>query len=90
MNGDRPAMASAVELAATGAPLPSSLAEAAMAELMEGLAPATHVAALLAMLRVRGETAEELAAFARVMRARSVRVDAPDGSVDLCGTGADG
>jgi anthranilate phosphoribosyltransferase len=42
------------------------------------------------MMRVRGETPEEVAAFARVMRARAVRVEAPDGAVDLCGTGADG
>jgi anthranilate phosphoribosyltransferase len=90
VTGDRPAMAAAVELVAGGAPLPAPLAEAAMQELMDGAAPAPQVAALLAMLRVRGETAEEVAAFARVMRAKAVRVDAPDGSVDLCGTGADG
>ena len=86
----RPAVSAAVELVAAGAVLPAPLAEAAMEELMAGSAPATQVAALLAMLRVRGETPEELAAFARVMRSRAVRVDAPDGSVDLCGTGADG
>ena len=86
----RPAVAAAVTLAASGAVLPAPLAEAAMEELMDGAAPATQVAALLGMLRVRGETPEELAAFARVMRARAVRVDAPDDAVDLCGTGADG
>lgn len=85
----RPAVRAAVELAAAGAVLPAPLAEAAMEELMDGSAPATQVAALLAMLRLRGETPEELAAFARVMRARAVRVEAPDGAVDLCGTGAD-
>jgi anthranilate phosphoribosyltransferase len=61
-----------------------------MEELMDGGAAEIQVAALLAMLRMRGETAEELAAFARVMRSRAIRVEAPDGSVDLCGTGADG
>jgi anthranilate phosphoribosyltransferase len=86
----RPAVRAAVELAAAGAVLPAPLAEAAMEELMGGQAPATQVAALLAMLRLRGETPEELAAFARVMRARAVRVEAPDDAVDLCGTGADG
>lgn len=86
----RPAVAAAVELVANGAPMPAPLAEAAMDELMDGRAPATQVAALLAMLRQRGETPEELAAFARVMRNRAVHVDAPDGAVDLCGTGADG
>jgi anthranilate phosphoribosyltransferase len=86
----RPAVTAAVELAAGGAPLPAALAEAAMEELMDGAASEVQVAALLAMLRMRGETAEELAAFARVMRSRAVRVDAPEGAVDLCGTGADG
>ena len=71
----RPAVRAAVELVAAGAVLPAPLAEAAMDELMDGTAPATQVAALLAMLRVRGETPEELAAFARVMRARAVAVD---------------
>ena len=88
--GHRPAMAAAVELVAGGGTLPAPLAEAAMEELMDGAAPPVQVAALLGMLRVRGETAEEVAAFARVMRARSVRVEAPDDAVDLCGTGADG
>jgi anthranilate phosphoribosyltransferase len=86
----RTAIAAAVELAAGGGTLPAQLAEAAMEELMDGAASPIQVAALLAMLRVRGETPEELAAFARVMRSRAVRVEAPNGAVDLCGTGADG
>jgi anthranilate phosphoribosyltransferase len=92
MSGEehRLAVAAAVELVAGGGTLPAPLAEAAMEELMDGAAPPLQVAALLAMMRVRGETPEEVAAFARVMRARAVRVDAPDDAVDLCGTGADG
>jgi len=86
----RPAVAAAVELVAGGGMLPAALAEAAMEELMDGSAPPLQVAALLAMMRVRGETPEEVAAFARVMRARAVHVDAPEGALDLCGTGADG
>jgi len=84
------AVASAVDVVAGGATLPVNLATAAMDELMDGGASPVQVAALLAMLRVRGETADELAAFARVMRARAVRVAAPADAVDLCGTGADG
>lgn len=86
----RPAVAAAVEVVAGGGTLPAPLAQAAMEELMDGSAPPVQVAALLAMMRVRGETAEEVAAFARVMRSRAVAVDAPAGAVDLCGTGADG
>jgi anthranilate phosphoribosyltransferase len=86
----RAAVAAACEIVAGGGTMPSPLAEAAMEELMDGIAPPVQVAALLAMLRLRGETPEELAAFAAVMRSRAIRVDAPDGAVDLCGTGADG
>jgi anthranilate phosphoribosyltransferase len=86
----RPAMAAAIEVAAGGGHLPLPLAEAAMEELMDGVASPVQVAALLAMLRVRGETPEEVAAFARVLRSRAVRVAVPDDAVDLCGTGADG
>jgi anthranilate phosphoribosyltransferase len=86
----RPAVTAAVELVAGGGTLPAPLAEAAMEELMDGVASPVQVAALLGMLRVRGETPEEVAAFARVMRARAVRVEAPEDAVDLCGTGADG
>jgi anthranilate phosphoribosyltransferase len=86
----RPAVAAAVELVAGGGTLPAPLAEAAMEQLMDGSASPVQVAALLGMMRVRGETPEEVAAFARVMRARAVHVEAPDDAVDLCGTGADG
>jgi anthranilate phosphoribosyltransferase len=42
-------------------------------------------------LRMKGETVEEITAFARVMRARAVTVSLPgDGLLDLCGTGGDG
>src|SRR5919106_2222096 len=86
----RAAVAAAATLVSNGAVLPAPLAEAAMEELMDGGAPALQVAALLGMLRVRGETPEEVAGFARVMRDRAVRVEAPEDAVDLCGTGADG
>jgi anthranilate phosphoribosyltransferase len=86
----RPAVAAAIELVSAGATLPAVLAEAALEEMVEGAAPPVQVAALLAMLRLRGETSEELAAFARVMREHAVRVHAPEDAVDLAGTGADG
>ncbi len=41
-------------------------------------------------LRVRGETVDEIAAAARAMRARMNRVTAPDGAMDIVGTGGDG
>ena len=83
-------MAAAIELVCAGATLPAALAEATMEEMVQGGAPPVQVAALLAMLRLRGETSEELAAFARVMREHAVRVAVPPDAIDLAGTGADG
>ena len=88
-NNTQTAIATAIELVAAGKELSVELAESVMAELMDGEAVPVQVAALLAMLHVRGETATELAAFARIMRARAVSVAAPLEAVDLCGTGAD-
>jgi anthranilate phosphoribosyltransferase len=65
-------------------------ARGAMGSVMDGEATPAQLAALLVALRMRGETVEELAGFAAAMRERVVRVDAPDGVVDTCGTGGDG
>jgi anthranilate phosphoribosyltransferase len=57
---------------------------------MDGEATPSQLAALLVALRMRGETADELAGFAGAMRERVVRVSAPPGTIDLVGTGGDG
>ncbi|MGH7546666.1 MAG: anthranilate phosphoribosyltransferase [Gemmatimonadales bacterium] len=55
---------------------------------MRGDATAAQIAALLMGLRVKGETAEEIAGAARALRAVMVRVEARgDHLVDTCGTG---
>ena len=70
----------------------SSMDEArlAMGSVMDGEATPAQLAALLVALRMRGETVEELAGFAAAMRERVVQVDAPDGAIDVVGTGGDG
>ncbi len=65
-------------------------ARGAMGSVMDGEATPAQLAALLVALRMRGETTDELAGFAGAMRDRVVRVDAPDGTIDLVGTGGDG
>ncbi len=62
----------------------------AMGAVMDGEATPAQLAALLMGLRMRGETVDELAGFATAMRDRVVRVRAPDGAVDIVGTGGDG
>lgn len=49
-----------------------------------------QIAALLTALKLRGETAEEIAGAAKVLRAKASPFNAPEGTVDLCGTGGDG
>src|SRR5918992_3868103 len=81
----RAALASVVE----GRTLGRDEARLAMGAVMDGEATPAQLAALLVALRMRGETIEELAGFAAAMRQRVVRVDAPEGTIDTCGTGGD-
>jgi len=81
----RAALAAVVD----GRTLTMDEAHAAMGSVMDGEATPAQLAALLVALRMRGETIEELAGFAAAMRDRVVRVDAPDGTIDTCGTGGD-
>ena len=64
-------------------------AAAAFDEIMAGNASPAQVAAVLAALRVKGETADEVAGAARALRSAMIRIDAddPDSLVDTCGTG---
>lgn len=66
-------------------------AEEVMHEIMRGDATPAQIGALLIALCMKGETVEEIAGFARAVRANAVRV-APqcDSLLDTCGTGGDG
>jgi anthranilate phosphoribosyltransferase len=70
--------------------LPSELASAMIQSLLAGELTPTQIGGLLFGLRVKGESAEEIAAFAKTLREASHRINAPDGTVDTCGTGGDG
>jgi len=48
------------------------------------------IAQFLVALAEKGETADEIAGFASALMTRAVRVEAPAGAVDLCGTGGSG
>jgi len=72
-----------------GGTLSMQEAHAAMGAVMDGEATPAQLAAFLMGLRMRGETADELAGFAQAMRERVIRVDAPEGAIDVVGTGGD-
>ncbi|MBB3712575.1 anthranilate phosphoribosyltransferase [Limimaricola variabilis] len=81
----KPLIAAALE-----GPLSTEQAEAAFGILFDGDATPAQMAAFLVTLRMRGETVPEIAAAARVMRARCLKVAAPEGAIDIVGTGGDG
>ncbi|MBU2958702.1 anthranilate phosphoribosyltransferase [Paracoccus sp. 1_MG-2023] len=71
-------------------PLTGPEAEEAFSILFDGAATPAQIGGLLMALRVRGETVDEIAAAASAMRARMNRITAPDGAMDIVGTGGDG
>jgi anthranilate phosphoribosyltransferase len=71
-------------------PLSSEAAAAAFDLLFDADLPEQEIAPFLVVMARRGETATEIAAAARAMRARMIAVDAPAGAIDVCGTGGDG
>lgn len=65
-------------------------ADAAFAAILDGTVPDEVIADFLVRLSERGETAIEIAAAAQAMRARMIAISAPEGAIDVCGTGGDG
>ncbi|HZJ10181.1 MAG TPA: anthranilate phosphoribosyltransferase [Trueperaceae bacterium] len=75
-----------------GATLSAARARDVMGRLMDGKLSQMQAAALLAALRTRGESVDEIVGFAQAMRERAVkvpvRVEGP--LIDTCGTGGTG
>jgi anthranilate phosphoribosyltransferase len=78
-----------IDHAADG-PLNREEAAQAFEILFDGEATPSQIGGLLMALRTRGETVDEYAAAASVMRAKCHKVKAPDGAIDIVGTGGDG
>jgi anthranilate phosphoribosyltransferase len=90
MSGNGTDLKAHIATVADGRPLSAAEAEAAFDVIMSGEATPSQIGGLLMALRVRGETVEEITGAARAMRAKMLPIDAPDGAIDLCGTGGDG
>ena len=71
-------------------PLTRAEAETAFQALFDGAATPAQMGGFLMALRTRGETVDEFAAAASVMRSKCLPVRAPDGAMDIVGTGGDG
>ena len=74
---------------AAGRPLSREDAAAAFDLLLSGAATPAQIGAFLMALRVRGESVDEIAGAVTAMRAKMVRVEAPDDAIDIVGTGGD-
>ncbi|MFA4893793.1 anthranilate phosphoribosyltransferase [Brevundimonas sp.] len=85
-DGFKPLLAKLVE----GQVLTTDEAHAFFAACLRGEPTPAQVAAAVTALRIRGETVEEIAAFATAMRDAALRLDHPYDVIDTCGTGGDG
>ncbi|MBK8469605.1 MAG: anthranilate phosphoribosyltransferase [Actinomycetales bacterium] len=61
----------------------------AMGTIMDGEATAAQIAGFLMALHAKGETVEEMRGLADEMLAHAIRIDAPEASLDVVGTGGD-
>jgi anthranilate phosphoribosyltransferase len=75
---------------ADGAVLSEAEAEAFFSACLHGEATPAQVAAAVTAMRMRGEHASEIAAFARAMRNAGLKLEHGFDVVDTCGTGGDG
>ena len=73
-----------------GCVLSSEEAHAFFAACLRGEPTPAQVAAAVTALRIRGETVDEIAAFATAMRDAALTLDHPYDVIDTCGTGGDG
>jgi anthranilate phosphoribosyltransferase len=84
-----PVVNSVIKRLIAGESVPAAELTAAFDLVMSGDATPVQISALLVGLRVKGETAEEVAAVAKALRNAMVSLAAtdPDSLVDTCGTG---
>ena len=80
-------LTSALKAIARKQTLDASTLEAAFEMLLTGEAAPEEIGAFLMGLAVRGETADELTAGARIMRQHARKVHAEGPVLDTCGTG---
>jgi len=80
----------AISSLVSGCSLTMEEAASVMEEIMTGEATPAQFAAVVTALRIKGETAEEIAGLASVMRSKATPVLVTVPVIDTCGTGGDG
>jgi len=79
----------AINTLVSGKSLGFDEAAGVMEEMMSGEATPAQIGALVTALRIKGETVDEIAGLASVMRAKAIPVIVTPPVVDTCGTGGD-
>ena len=79
----------AIDHLVSGRSLTFEQAAGVMEEMMSGEATPAQIGAFVTALRIKGETVDEIAGLASVMRAKAVPVIVTPPVVDTCGTGGD-
>ena len=79
----------AIETIVSGRSLTFEQAVRVMEEIMSGGATPAQIAAFITALRIKGETVDEIAGLASVMRTKAIPVKVTPPVVDTCGTGGD-
>jgi anthranilate phosphoribosyltransferase len=73
-----------------GKSLNTETAAQVMEEIMDGKSTPAQLGSFLTALRIKGETSEEIAGFARVMQSKAIQVKVTGPLLDIVGTGGDG
>jgi anthranilate phosphoribosyltransferase len=71
-------------------PLDAATAAQAFADILDGRIADDELQRFLVTMTERDETSDEIAAAAQALRDRMLRIAAPAGAIDVCGTGGDG
>jgi anthranilate phosphoribosyltransferase len=79
----------AIKILIDGMSLTTEEMQKAMNDIMEGKATDAMIGSFLTALKLQGETTEEITGAAKAMREKSIKIKAPEGTVDTCGTGGD-
>ena len=90
MSGAEAGLKPYIARVAAGETLSLDDAGAAFDVIMSGQATASQLGGFLMALAMRGESTDEIAGAARAMRAHMHRMQAPEGAIDIVGTGGDG
>ena len=87
--GDRLMIKEAIHTLMNGQDLSYDMAREVMEEMMDGTATQAQMGSFLTALRMRGETIDEITAFAQVMREKGVKIKPEREVIDIVGTGGD-